>query len=150
MFNSGVIGVHASDASLLDEVLHLTDQIYLHARFPTIEQLAFSVCLQHATRVRESHDVIRHYWPPALRSPFRENLRRILDKGPSSSPDETFRDLLPWVPRIAVERFQWGGPNMARRLRGRSYVLVRRAAELAGVRGPLRRAMALMHHIWPL
>jgi hypothetical protein len=43
---------------MLDEVLYLPDQMYVHARFWTIEQPAFSVCLQQVVSAYRSLSTI--------------------------------------------------------------------------------------------
>ena len=47
MYNAGVIGLDAADAPLLDEVVHLTDQMYPPVRIHTVEQFAFSDVSRH-------------------------------------------------------------------------------------------------------
>jgi hypothetical protein len=144
MFNSGVIGLHQSDISVLDEVMSLTDQVYAHARFLLAEQLAFSVCLQHYSRLHQSYDVLHHYWPPAQRALFRGHLSRILHEQTFPSREEQFRALLPLAPRIAVQPLQWGTQSVARRLNGRMRVLLSRAAHPASLTGLLRRVLAMI------
>jgi hypothetical protein len=98
MFNAGVIGLHEADISMLDEVLHLTDQIYPHVRRDTIEQFAFSACFQQYTKLRQSYDIVHHYWPTPGRALFNEELRRVLGDPSISSQEERFRRLLPHQP----------------------------------------------------
>jgi hypothetical protein len=148
MFNSGVIGLHESDAAVLDEVLHLTDQMYVYARFATIEQLAFSVCLRHYTRLRQSYDALYHYWPTAHRASFQGQLNRILREPTIQSREQQFQALLPCAPRLPVQPFQWGTQSVARRLRGQTHLLLSRAADLAGVKSRLRRVVSLTQHLW--
>jgi hypothetical protein len=78
MWNAGVIGLHPSDWSVLDEVLDLTDQFCARSNFDILEQLAFSYVLSQRTRLKESYDVVFHYWVPFLREPFRQKLPEIM------------------------------------------------------------------------
>ena len=133
MFNSGLIGVHESDVLALDEALHLTDQMYVHARFLTIEQLAFSVCLQHYTKLRQSYDVVYHYWPPAHRALFGSHLSRVLREKTLPSREAQFHALVPFAPRLPVQPFQWGTQSVARRLWGRTRGLTRRLTKRAAI-----------------
>ncbi len=139
MFNAGIIGLHESDISLLDEVVHLTDQVYPHLRIPTIEQFAFSVCFQHYTKLRQSYDVVHHYWPPARRALFREQLSRVLHDCSIPSYEEQLRELLPHRPSLKVRPFQWGRPSLSRSLKPWIRRLLTRAAERAGAKDKLKR-----------
>jgi len=78
MFNSGLIGLHESDISILGDVISLIDQMYVQTRVPIVEQLALSVCLQHHSRLSQAYDVV--HWPPAQRALFRDHLSRILQE----------------------------------------------------------------------
>jgi len=62
MYNAGVLGLHPTDAPLLDQVLCLTDE--LHRFYPkhVMEQLAFSAVLSAAGPVREATPGVFHYW----------------------------------------------------------------------------------------
>jgi hypothetical protein len=106
MFNAGVIGIHEADIALLDEVRHLTDQIYPHVRKGTIEQFAFSACFQLCTELRQSYDVVCHYWPRPYRALFSEELERVLRDPSISSQEERFRRLLPHQPRPSVSDYR--------------------------------------------
>jgi len=101
MFNAGVIGLHEADIFLLDEVLHLTDQIYPYVRIPTVEQFAFSVCLNHYTQTRLSSDIVHHYWQPADRALFRAELSRVLYDRSTGSYQERFNQLFPHRPSLS-------------------------------------------------
>ena len=75
MWNSGVLGLHSSDAHLLEEALNLIDQMWpkvQDAPLPVhhVEQFASGYFLER-TRISESHDIVYHYWPEYLRVPFR-------------------------------------------------------------------------------
>ncbi len=62
MWNAGVLAVSQINKSLLPHVLELTDRLYSLYQKHIMEQLAFSVCLQNATKVLPSDGVVYHYW----------------------------------------------------------------------------------------
>jgi predicted protein tyrosine phosphatase len=71
MWNSGVIGLHSRDLEKMDDALHLLDQLI--ARAPsvhTVEQFAISQALA-GMDLRETGDIVFHYWPQRIRSSFR-------------------------------------------------------------------------------
>ncbi len=81
MWNSGVIGIHASDAGLVDEALHLLDQLAEAA--PDIhytEQFAVGQCLA-PMQLTEAADTVFHYWPLHLKDPFKQRLAAVLAEG---------------------------------------------------------------------
>lgn len=85
MWNSGVLGLHSSDAHLMEEALNLIDQMWPKAQdapLPVhhVEQFASGYFLER-TRISESHDVVYHYWPEYLRVPFRRRLPGLLAAG---------------------------------------------------------------------
>ena len=134
MFNAGVIGLHAADVALLDEVVHLTDQIYPNVRLHTIEQFAFSACLAQRTRLREAYDIVYHYWPSS--AVFSEHLGRILREPGRASLEERFLRLQSYRPvssQRTVNRFR-------QRLRDRLRGWLRRSAQRAGLLGIWQRA----------
>lgn len=137
MFNAGVIGLHETDISLVDEVLHLTDQIYPHVRIPTIEQFAFSVCFDKHTKLRESYGIIHHYWQPWDRALFREQLSRVLHDTFSSN-EERYRRFLHHRPSQDLKDRSFQGP--APRLKARIRTALGRAAERAGIKNQLKLA----------
>lgn len=89
--NAGIIGLHEADAPLLDDVLHLIDQICAHLDYFGNEQIAFSACLSARTRLAYAENVVHHYWQPAIRTPFHAVLSRILHDRTIGSWDERFR-----------------------------------------------------------
>lgn len=79
MWNAGVVGIHPSDAPLLDEVLHLTDQLCAKSKLHVLEQFAFSYVLeQRMQHLSGAGDLVFHYWPPYLHDPFRLKLPEIM------------------------------------------------------------------------
>ena len=79
MWNSGVTGIHPADGRLLDETLHVIDQIWAGYRDShDVEQFALGQVLEHAVRINETADVVYHYWPAHVRDPFRARLPALL------------------------------------------------------------------------
>lgn len=62
MWNSGVIGVSASNKNLFLDALKLTDKMYKIYPKHIMEQLALSILLTWKTKVHASDHVIYHYW----------------------------------------------------------------------------------------
>jgi hypothetical protein len=80
MWNAGVVGMHPKDEGLLELVLRLTDQLCARSTLHVLEQLAFSYVLQTHSRLHEACDVVFHFWPPYLRSPFKKKLPGIFER----------------------------------------------------------------------
>jgi hypothetical protein len=91
MWNAGVVGIDAADYALLDEVLHLNDELQAGTQFRLTEQFAFSACLMAFTQVRECYDVVHHYWRLEDRTRFRLHLSQILSDPELSTAEERFR-----------------------------------------------------------
>jgi hypothetical protein len=149
MFNAGVIGIHQADIGLLDEVLHLTDQIYPRVRIHTVEQFAFSACLNERTELQEAYDVICHYWPMPGRARFQEELRRVLHDPSISSQEERLRRLLPYQPSQSISH-----NRHIVTMRRRMHLAIRQAARRIGVVQALKwviggRASSIKGHIVP-
>lgn len=134
IFNAGVIGLHEDDAPLIDETIHLIDQICPH--LPTYfgtEQFSFSACLSERTQVSTADDVIHHYWLPTPRARFHELLARTLHDPSLGSYEARFRRLLP-LREVVVDR--------AESLQRRGYERLWYAAHRLGVQraiGKMRR-----------
>ena len=77
MWNSGVIGINAADAVLMDEALALMDQLWRKIRVPHVEQFATGVFFQK-TRISDTRDIVFHYWDKRQREPFRRRLPHLL------------------------------------------------------------------------
>lgn len=63
LLNSGVIGLHASDASVLDQSIALMDEF--HPQVPsayTLEEFCLAVAAHRTLAVAACTDVIHHYW----------------------------------------------------------------------------------------
>src|SRR5262249_42493827 len=78
MWNAGVIGLDPSDCHLLQNALHLADEIWAQFRFHTVDQFALGHVLERHTSLQPADDIVFHYWAPHLRSPFRQRLRALL------------------------------------------------------------------------
>ncbi|MBE1285946.1 MAG: hypothetical protein GJ676_21715 [Rhodobacteraceae bacterium] len=62
MLNSGLIGVHPTQAMALDQALELARALYSIAPVFNIEQFALGACLQAQGPVHFGADVVAHYW----------------------------------------------------------------------------------------
>jgi hypothetical protein len=106
LWNSGVVGVHRSDAALCHEALYLNDQLLDH-RFAeqshTAEMVAFGVVLARRSKITECHDVVTHYWPADIRDPFAVRLRETWS-APSADPASAFARLWEDRPREGLNR----------------------------------------------
>ena len=83
MYNAGVLGLRSTDATLLNEVLALTEQLYHYYPKHVMEQLAFSVIWAREGMVREATPWVYHYWNlkeirPALHALFTTTAARSL------------------------------------------------------------------------
>ena len=125
VFNAGVIGIHESDRNLIDEVIHLIDQICpLIPDYFGTEQFSFSACLSLRSHLSLSNDVIHHYWLPSARTPFRELLARTLHDPSAGSYEDRFRALR--------RRREWI-LDRAETLPRRAYVALWYAADRIGI-----------------
>jgi len=80
MWNAGVIGMHPADKSLLPRVLALTDSLCSLGSLHVLEQFAFSLVLQSSLHLSEASDVVFHYWPPYLHTPFKHRLLALMSE----------------------------------------------------------------------
>lgn len=78
MWNAGVLGFDPADIRLLDNVLHLTDQMCVKSNLHILEQTAFSYILAKYTSLSEAYDIVFHYWPPYLHLPFKKKLPSLM------------------------------------------------------------------------
>ena len=62
MWNSGVIGFDYLNHNILDNVLKTTDLLTQHINSHILEQFAFAYHFQNNGKVKNSSDVIHHYW----------------------------------------------------------------------------------------
>lgn len=79
LLNSGVIGLHSSDAAVLDRSIALMDELYPLAKGAyTLEEFCLSVAAYQGMQVRECPDLIHHYW--SRKQLFRAKTKAWLDK----------------------------------------------------------------------
>ena len=81
MWNSGVIGLHASDQDGILRTIALMDRIKTLPGSDVIKQLeqfALGYVLSRETEIRCCDDVVFHYWYWDLKDPFREMLPAIV------------------------------------------------------------------------
>jgi hypothetical protein len=135
MFNSGVIGMDEADISLLDEVIYLADQIYPYVKMRTVEQFAFGACFSQYTKLRESYDIIYHYWPMPRRAVFQEQLRRVLHDPSIVSNEERYHQLLPHRPSQSQKILNRGSET----LKDRAHIALWKVAKRTGVLDPLKK-----------
>jgi len=135
VFNSGVIGLHEAEVSVLDEVVYLMDQIYPRIRYFATEQFALGVCFRHYTRLRESYDIVYHYWPMPRRGLFQEQLRRVLHDPGITSNEERYHRLLPYRPAQS-QKVQ---NRVSESLRHRAYIALREVAKRMGMLDPIKK-----------
>lgn len=98
MWNAGIVGVHPADAPLVDEVLHLVDQIYTGTGHVHSEQFSFGAVLQLRSALREAADVVQHYWAMERRAPFRQLLDAAFADGVDPARAEPLFTQLPAEP----------------------------------------------------
>lgn len=79
LLNSGVIGLHRSDAIILDQSIALMDELYPLAQGAyTLEEFCLSVAAYRTRKVRECPDLIHHYW--SRKALFRAKIKAWLDQ----------------------------------------------------------------------
>jgi len=104
MWNSGVVGIHSSDRRLLDAALSLTDQFCLRSRLHTLEQFALGLVLDRHATLRETGDVVFHYWDRSFRDPFQRKLPGLLSRHGSLPLGERARLSYAERPRSSFRR----------------------------------------------
>jgi len=104
MWNSGVIGVDPPDVRLLDESIHLTDQLSTRSKLHTLEQFALGTVLGRETRLREVGDAVFHYWDRSYRDPFHRLLPELLERTASVPLAERARQCYAYRPRPTLRR----------------------------------------------
>lgn len=79
MWNSGVVGLHPTDAHLLDDAGDLAQQLWdgLPGQ-PFLEQFSLGQVLGQHVQLVESRTHLFHYWMAHLRTDFRARLPRLL------------------------------------------------------------------------
>ncbi len=99
MWNAGVVGMSPMDEHLLETVVSLTDAI--HQRTPSMlsEQIAFTKVLESATRLSDVEDIIYHYWPAFLRTPFHTTLTNLWRAPLQGNPKKLAKAFYKFRPR---------------------------------------------------
>jgi hypothetical protein len=140
MWNDGVLGLHSSDAYLMEEALNLGDQMWpklQDAPLPVhnVNQFVSGYFLER-TLISESHNIVYHYWPANLRVPFRQRLPELLAAGMGSPFEERARKAFAERPRAnTLWKIRMGVRTGLRRLG----VRVPGVRTNDGVRPPRRR-----------
>ncbi len=112
--------MHSTDAPLLGDVLHLTDQFCARSKLHILEQMAFSCMLElRMKQLKEAADVVFHYWPPYLHDPFRLKLPEMMQRYATLPLEERAKRCYSERPR----------PTPARRAK----VLAKKALQLFGL-----------------
>ncbi|WP_457969096.1 hypothetical protein M1D68_01785 [Pseudomonas sp. R4-84] len=79
LLNSGVIGLYAVDAAILEHSIALMDEFYPLAQGAyTLEEFCLSVAAYRKVKVRECPDLIHHYW--SRKQLFRAKTKAWYDK----------------------------------------------------------------------
>lgn len=103
-FNSGVIGVDASNTALLDGVLPLCDWFFRKTKAWISEEFAHSSCLSRGTQIGEAYRIIHHYYHPATKSAFRKVLPQYL----AAAAERPLEEQAEWLyGRRPVEPLKW-------------------------------------------
>ena len=110
VWNSGVIGLHPSDAGLIDQAISLIDRIWnAFPKVDTLEQFAVSHYFAAHTSVSPAVDVVFHYWPLPLRKPFHEVIVEAMKQLDGCPPAERAKSLHSLRPRLrGVKRLRHG------------------------------------------
>ncbi|HEX5109934.1 MAG TPA: hypothetical protein VFV95_15890 [Vicinamibacterales bacterium] len=137
MFNGGVVGLDAADAALLDEAVHLVDQLYPRLRLHTIDQFAVGACLSRRTSMQACDDAIYHYWPQ--RPQFADQLAIVLHDPSLRTDEERWRRLEPHLPTQDQRVHNCWPSRWPERLR----IELRDVAKRTGLLGPLRNTVAV-------
>ncbi|WP_201986263.1 hypothetical protein [Hymenobacter rubidus] len=90
MWNAGIIGISYSDASLIDDVIQLIDEMYGRAKTFIVEQFVASYILQTNTELRSSEDYIQHYWSKDIKNTFNLRIPTFLKENEGKSGQELF------------------------------------------------------------
>jgi hypothetical protein len=91
MWNSGAIGLHASQFHLLHTILAFIDVISPHYKKQLVEQYAVAYFLQKNVQVHACEDVLFHYW--AQKAEYQEAIGRRLQRWKSMSVEEALAEL---------------------------------------------------------
>jgi hypothetical protein len=89
-WNSGVIGIAASNRGLVDHAVALVDQMRARVQNEIVEQYAFSAILGAHTTLVPAESAVRHYWERPVKSDYDHAIhaflrRRFLQRGDLAS-----------------------------------------------------------------
>jgi hypothetical protein len=107
MWNSGVVGLDAADAWLLDGAIDLVDQL---RRIPAshcahqIDQFATGAYFARHSAIREAVDLVFHYWFHDVKAAFRARLPDLLARSRRASLRDWGRAALAERPRTSPLR----------------------------------------------
>jgi hypothetical protein len=104
IWNSGVVGIDPVDEPLLNDTVRLTDAIHERSPSNQSEQISFAVLLQESTRLRETDEIVYHYWPAHLREPFHELLAKLFSQFPNGDLNELSERLYVLRPRATLNK----------------------------------------------
>lgn len=62
VWNSGVLGINQSYATVMEEIVQLMDSLYQQFPKHIAEQVACSYCLQQAGTIKSAREKVQHYW----------------------------------------------------------------------------------------
>lgn len=99
MWNSGVIGLEKTSLPWVKEALHVTDQLCQSVSLRTIEQFALGAVLSQSTRLRETDELVFHYYEDAMRFPFQSRIQELKRMQPPPSAEGFYQILNPHRPR---------------------------------------------------
>jgi hypothetical protein len=120
MWNTGVVGVHASNLNLVSEALVLSDQIWIDAdptgaygkKIHHAEQFAMGYAFRDC-RLSEAVDTVYHYWPSVAKAAFGRVLPGLVESGVGDQSPENLQHIyaarfreVGWKARI--ERMKMG------------------------------------------
>jgi hypothetical protein len=88
MWNSGVTGLHASNAFLMDEALQLCDALRQRDGINVSSQTSCGRVIGEYTHIVRCDDVIFHYWRGYLRKPFQQQLAQFMPQISSLSLEQ--------------------------------------------------------------
>ncbi|MBF9236329.1 hypothetical protein I2I05_02870 [Hymenobacter sp. BT683] len=93
-WNAGVLGLSASAAAYMADVLVLTDAFYAGSESHISEQLAFCLVLQTRSSLRASDQVVYHYWQGREKLAVDALLAAVLTDSFAASPLEKKRTVM--------------------------------------------------------
>jgi len=99
MWNAGVLGLNASHAPILEDVLQLTDIMYARYNKHIMEQLAFSYFFQTNQAITATDNIIYHYWD------FKE-FRAMINEFLAANKDKNIEEKAALILNMHPKKFQ--------------------------------------------